>query len=95
MTANRPVASFLKAGILLPVAGALIASPLQAQSSPTCQFAVTAYAGTLIELETAKKQYRACTKDGLHACKVEFSRIRELKHRLKLARDHLNRYCAR
>ena len=77
------------------VAGFVVGPSFQAQSSPICQFAITAYVVTQLELESARKSASDCTKKGRGSCKGEFGRIRELQHRLKLARDYLDRYCVR
>lgn len=80
---------------LLLIAGAASGSSLGAQPSASCQFAVTAYVATQVELESARRAQRRCKKEGLSACQVEWTRIQDLQHRLKMARDYLDRYCAR
>ena len=80
---------------LLPVAGTSLGPPLQAQPSPSCQFAVTAYVATQVEIESARKAHRRCKEARLSACQVELARIRDLQHRLKMARDYIDRYCTR
>ena len=78
---------------LLLIAGAALGPPLRAQPSASCQFAVTAYVATQVELESARKAHRRCKREGLSACQVEWARIQDLQHRLKMARDYLDRYC--
>lgn len=80
---------------LLLIAGASSGPPLRAQPSASCQFAVTAYVATQVELESARKAQRRCRAEGLSACQVEFARMQDLRHRLKMARDYLDRYCTR
>lgn len=82
------------AGLLL-VAGAAASPPLRAQPSASCQFAVTAYVATRVELESARKAQRRCRAEGLSACQVESARIRDLRQRLKMARDYIDLHCAR
>lgn len=78
---------------LLLLAGTAVGPPLQAQPSASCQFAVTAYVATQVELESARKAQRRCKAEALSACQVEWARIQDLQHRLKMARDYMDRYC--
>lgn len=80
---------------MLLIAGVAAGPPLQAQPSPSCQFAVTAYVGTQVELESAKRAHRRCKKKSLSACQVELARMQDLQRRLKMARDYIDRYCIR
>lgn len=82
-------------GVLVVIASLAVGPSLQAQSSPVCEFAIATIAATELELSSAKKRYRDCAKGGGNSCKVEFARVRDLQHLLKLARDYLDRYCLR
>ena len=77
------------------IAALALAPALRAQSSPTCEFALSAYVATQIELASAKKSHRDCIRGSSGPCKRELVRVEELRHRLKLSRDYLDRYCAR
>jgi hypothetical protein len=77
------------------IAGLAVAPAVHAQSSPVCEFAVATVAATQLELSSARKSYRDCSKDGRTSCKVELARVRDLQQRLKLARRYLDRYCMR
>ena len=68
---------------------------VHAQSSPVCDFAVATLAATQLELSSARKSYRHCSKNGRNSCKVDLARVRDLQQRLKLARSYLDRYCMR
>lgn len=77
------------------MAGLTVGPAVHAQSSSVCEFAVATLAATRLELSSARKSHRDCTKDGLNSCKVELARIRDLQQRLRLARRYLDRYCVR
>lgn len=66
-----------------------------AQSSPMCQFAAAAVLTAEVELEDAKRALRKCTGVAGASCSAEGARARDMRHRLKLARDYLERYCLR
>lgn len=85
----------LAAIALLLLAGTAASPPLRAQPSPSCQFAITAYVATQIELKSSRSAHRGCKRKGLSACQVEWARIQDLRHRLKMTRDYIDRYCAR
>ena len=89
---RRPVRA---ARPLLLVAGLLTVPAAEAQSSPVCEFAVATIAATQLDLGSARRRYRECAKSGGASCKVELARVRDLQHRLKLARSYLDRYCMR
>jgi hypothetical protein len=76
-------------------AGFAIGPALRAQVSPTCEFAIGAYVATEVELGAARKSCRDCIREARGSCKAELARIEELRHRLKLSRDYLDRYCVR
>lgn len=82
-------------GTLMLMAGLTSGPAVHAQSSPVCEFAVATLAATQLELSSAKKSYRDCSRDGRNSCKVELARVRELQQRLKLSRSYLDRYCLR
>ena len=80
---------------LMLMAGLTVGPAVHAQSSPVCEFAVATLAATQLELSSASKSYRDCSKNGRNSCKVELARVRDLQQRLKLARSYLDRYCMR
>lgn len=82
-------------GAVMLVAGLADGPAVHAQSSPVCEFAVATLAATRLELSSARKSYRDCSRDGRDSCKVELARMRDLQQRLKLARRYLDRYCMR
>lgn len=82
-------------GALTLIAGLAVGPAVHAQSSAVCEFAVVTLAATQLELASARKSYRDCSRDGGNSCKVELARVRDLQQRLKLARRYLDRYCMR
>ena len=76
-------------------AGLTVGPAVQAQSSPVCEFAVATVAATQLELSSARKSHRDCSRNGRNSCKVELARVRDLRQRLQLARNYLDRYCMR
>jgi hypothetical protein len=81
--------------VMALLAGFATAPASVAQVSATCEFAIGAFVATEVELGSARKSYRDCIREGRSECKAERTRIEELRHRLKLARDYLDRYCVR
>lgn len=76
-------------------AGLTAGSAVHAQSSPVCEFAVAALLATQLDLSSASRSYRHCSKDPRNSCKVELGRVRDLQQKVKLTRRYLDRYCMR
>jgi hypothetical protein len=80
---------------ILRLAALAAASAAAAQSSPICQFVVATVVATEIELGEAKKELRRCERLGQASCASERGRIRDLRRRLKLLLDDLDKRCTR
>lgn len=74
---------------------AAFAAAAGAQPSSACQFAVATVVATEIELQEANKALRRCERNGGASCVAERGRIRDLRQRLKLSRNHLESFCMR
>lgn len=73
----------------------LLAPPVAAQSSQTCEFALAGWVSTQLELQEARIDYRACRREHRNACTAEQGRIQSLEQRLRLLRNHIDGYCRR
>ena len=84
------------AGMALATAAVGAATaPGGGQASLTCEFAVSGWIATQLELAEARRAYRDCRRAGQSACTTEQARIQSLEQRLSLLRNYVNGYCRR
>jgi hypothetical protein len=71
------------------------AAPPGAQTSLTCEFALSGWVLTQLELAEARSAERACRRARSSACTAEQGRVVSLEQRLRLLRNYVNGYCRR
>lgn len=80
--------------LAVPTAGTTV-PPAGGQASHTCEFAVSGWVATQLELAEARSAYRDCRRGRQSACTAEQGRIRALEDRLRLLRNYVDGYCRR